>query len=373
MAKRTKKLHEIEILRAFAIILIVIFHSIMYLQIPYKNLIPWDFVAQLGLSLFFFISGFVLYYNYNDINLKNDLKSFYYKRLVRIYPLYWFALIVTFSWMIYSFKFISFPPNQYDSILNLTTLLVGFLGLQGLADGNSGFNQSLFWFIGVILIYYILYPFIIRPKNLINMFSVSLIFILLLYYLNIQLSFIPGLFIFFWLFFAGIAICWLNNNYTNFSNIKLNLKNINLVLFLKYIFPLLLLFLLIQTQFQNYYLIILKFSLSTLIVYAITKLTLNYLTKKNNKFFNSLFYNLILKISYGSYATYLIHVTIFLIIIDILAKLHLSEYQTIIIAMGIPISFLIGYYLQVEESKIRKYLGNIKTFKKEIELVKSTK
>lgn len=149
----------------------------MYLQIPYKELIPWDFVAQIGLGLFFFISGFLLYYNYKNVKL-GELKNFYYKRAIRIYPLYWFALFVTFFWMIYAFGFISFPPNQETAMLGFKTILIAFLGFHGLTA--IGFNISPFWFVGVILVYYLLYPIITKPKNLINMFSVSLILILII-------------------------------------------------------------------------------------------------------------------------------------------------------------------------------------------------
>ncbi|MBI5679639.1 MAG: acyltransferase [Methanobacterium sp.] len=352
MTIKTKKLQDMEILRTFAIILIVGFHSLTYLQFPYKELIYGGYIADIGLSLFLFISGFLLYYNYKDINFKNGLKTFYYKRAVRIYPLYWFALIVTFASLIYAYGFISFPTNQPTAILSFSTLLSGVLGLQGLTEGNTGLNLSLFWFIGVILIYYFLYPFFTKPKNLINMFSVSLILFFALYLLSFKLNIITLLFFFYWMFFAGIAICWLNDNYKSFKNIKTYFKDMTFKRLFEHVLPLLLLILLLQTSPNINWIYIIILLLITLIIYAMGKFLVSYLTKDYRGFFNSVTYSIITKISYGSYAIYLLHVTIFAIIAVMIIKFQLNGFQNLIFLSGIPISFIVGYYVQIVESKL---------------------
>lgn len=327
MIKKTKKVHEMEILRAFAIVLIVVYHSIVFLQIPYKALISWDYVANIGLSLFFFISGFLLYYNYKSLNFKNDLKTFYYKRTIRIYPLYWLALIFTLFSFIYVYGFISFPANQPTAILSPMSILSGILGLNALTEDNNGYNLSVFWFVSVILIYYVLYPFFTKPKNLINMFSVSLVLLLIFYFLSFKLNILSNLFIFYWIFFAGIVTCWFNDNYKTFKNVKTNFKDINYKKLFEYVLAGFLLILLSQTSFKNYWTQIIILLLITLIIYIIGRLLISYLTKNRNNFFKSVPYTIISKISQGSYAIYLFHLTIFGIIAYLITKFQLNSFQ----------------------------------------------
>ncbi len=349
------KLYDMEILRAFAIVLIVVFHSQEYLHVFFNNINQWDDMAHIGLSLFFFISGFLLYYNYKNINFKNDLKTFYYRRAIRIYPLYWFALFIAFILLIIAYGFISIPPHDHAAILKFSSIISGILGLQALTEGNIGLNLSPFWFVGVILIYYLLYPFFTKPKNLINMFSLSLAFLLFLYVLNFKLNINYNLFYYYWMFFAGIAICWINDN----NGILQNIKNFNYLDYRKLgelFLPLFLLVLLIQTSLNNYLTDIIELLLTTLTLYLIMRLIVSYIMKNYSNFFKSLSYNIISKISYGSYAIFLLHVSVFDIITFILIKLHLSGLQNLIVLIGIPISFIVGFYVQLAENKLMKWI-----------------
>lgn len=167
-----------------------------------------------------------------------------------------------------------------------------------------------------------------------------------------------GLFIFYYTFFAGIAMCWLNDNYKTFKIPKLYLMNTNYRKLFEYIFPLFLLILLLKTPFLDYWVLIVKLVLTALIFYFMGRLLVYYLKKDHKNFFKSKAYDIISKISFSSYAIYLLHVTIFLIIVDTLIKFQLSGYQTLIIAIfGIPISFIAGYYVQLGENKLIRYIN----------------
>ena len=95
MIKNRRLLQEIELIRALAIIIIVFAHLHWYMRISsYQSTIDSisTFTAQIGLSLFFFVSGFILYYNYNTFESTKSILKFYKKRLKRIFPLFWIAI-----------------------------------------------------------------------------------------------------------------------------------------------------------------------------------------------------------------------------------------------------------------------------------------
>ena len=97
------KIIAFDFLRALAIIMIIPAHLSNFLFSIYSKLGLYAFdpyFANMGLGLFIFISGYLLYYNNHSINSLQSLLSFYKKRLFRIFPLYWAALvayIVVFS------------------------------------------------------------------------------------------------------------------------------------------------------------------------------------------------------------------------------------------------------------------------------------
>jgi len=78
MPKARTRVVEFDILRAFAIIVIVFGDSIFFLQtvkIPYSGLI-----VDFSVALFLFISGFVLYLNHPSFPQRNSLANFCKKK-----------------------------------------------------------------------------------------------------------------------------------------------------------------------------------------------------------------------------------------------------------------------------------------------------
>ena len=154
-----KHLPDMDILRALAIIIIVLFHWYLFCSEDHNlAALKTIYYANIGLCLFFFVSAYVLYYNYENLESVGDVVNFYRKRAKRLYPLYWVAFIV----LIYIIdKFF-----YYSSI-------IGFLGLQGFFPETYFVNSTFLWFIGIIIMYYLIYPVLIRPKSLINKFSMA--------------------------------------------------------------------------------------------------------------------------------------------------------------------------------------------------------
>lgn len=139
----------------------------------------------MGLGLFIFISGYLLYYNNPSINSFQDIFSFYKKRLLRIFPLYWVALIAyILIFSVYASKLDSgfvFPNarNAFGSF----NMLVHFLGLQIVLAPAYASPMLTLYFIGLIIALYTVYPFIIKfssnSKRL--LFVSSTIFFVLLF------------------------------------------------------------------------------------------------------------------------------------------------------------------------------------------------
>jgi peptidoglycan/LPS O-acetylase OafA/YrhL len=109
---------------------------------------------HIGVSLFFVLSGFLIAYKYNDPKTRPHFKYGKYigLRLVRIAPLYWLLLLV--SYIDWGF------PKKYQTILTFS-FAHGFSGIHNL----DGIAQA--WSLSVELTFYFLAPllFLLWNKN----------------------------------------------------------------------------------------------------------------------------------------------------------------------------------------------------------------
>lgn len=172
-----KKLDGIIFTRACCCVGVVIFHYFCHSRGDFKLLqntanSSFGFIFVTG---FFNISGAILYYNYPFIK---SIKSFYFKRWKSIFPAFYicylycfFSLSIRFRKLLFKFK--------------LKKLFVTILGLDGYFLYRSRTYYLLGeWFLGAIIIIYILYPIIsfVVTKN----FFGSL---LIIFFLNIFMYF----------------------------------------------------------------------------------------------------------------------------------------------------------------------------------------
>ncbi|QKZ14217.1 acyltransferase family protein [Spirosoma sp. KUDC1026] len=87
-------------LRAVACLLVVFFHLAMLLDRTYQLPILNTFFSQgyAGVDLFFVISGFVIAHSSRSlIGQPTTFRTYWLKRLVRIYPMYWLVLLPTLA------------------------------------------------------------------------------------------------------------------------------------------------------------------------------------------------------------------------------------------------------------------------------------
>lgn len=157
-------------LRGIAILLVVFYHNFGFIN--------YFFFGWLGVDLFFVLSGFLI----TDILLKtkgspNYLKNFYIRRVLRIFPLYYVALIL----------FLILIPNFTPDVLSLGyyvqnqiwfwAYLQNWLFIFYSSHTTSALNH--FWSLAVEEQFYLIWPFVIllfrKTKRLIYL----LIFLLI--------------------------------------------------------------------------------------------------------------------------------------------------------------------------------------------------
>ena len=164
---KQERLFYLDFVRAIAAISIILTHfNAKYLYLnppaPEKAVITTRisnlYIGDWGVSLFFIISGAALMYVYAD---RCELKSFYKKRFLSIYPMFWMAYIGAFCFMFYVNR------SVIRSGIPKWRMLFSVLGLDGLLLSNGVETYYILgeWFLGVIVMLYILFPLIRKLLN----------------------------------------------------------------------------------------------------------------------------------------------------------------------------------------------------------------
>lgn len=91
-----KRLYMLQDFRAMAAIIVVLLHATdhfhRYFNYTFLNGVFKS--GDMGVDIFFVISGFIMYYIHNKhIGQRDQVGTFLYKRLTRIYPIYWIVTI----------------------------------------------------------------------------------------------------------------------------------------------------------------------------------------------------------------------------------------------------------------------------------------
>jgi len=164
---KKERLIYMDIIRIFACLCVLIIHfnaSVsgydIYGQFAIPNhLIPNNYfgvyLGNIGVGLFFILSGAGLQYANNVINLNfKDLTKFYKKRILSIYPCFW----VTFTFLTL-FSFLYFKGMPKINFGHFITSIAGLDGYFGLMF-NKYYEtyQCGEWFLGCILLLYLIYP-----------------------------------------------------------------------------------------------------------------------------------------------------------------------------------------------------------------------
>jgi len=141
-----KRLLFFDLLKIIGITLIVVWHVYSDILKPQESIIPvigGTGPGRIGVILFLFTCGALTELSYR----KNDTLLWIFRRLARIYPAYWCSLVIALVFLQASIR------SPLHALLEITSMdiLAGFNYVNGPA-----------WFIGVVVIFYLIYPLIRR-------------------------------------------------------------------------------------------------------------------------------------------------------------------------------------------------------------------
>lgn len=128
-------------------------------------------VGKMGVTIFFCISGFVISWSLS----RSTFKTFWIARFFRLYPIYWFSILVAVSLgiMVSNDNFIAI-------LLANLTMLQGYLGYPHLV--------GVYWTLGIELAFYVFVSLVFLLNKLDDLkfiFNLSLVFLLVAVFLAI--------------------------------------------------------------------------------------------------------------------------------------------------------------------------------------------
>lgn len=152
--KQKSRLAGADFVRAFCAIGIVMFHFYVTAATEDKLCYTYANGAWGGLlvTVFFIISGAMLYYNHSEIK---NLKSFYIKRWKSLFPPFYIAYIIFFIRNVYLTGMFFWAGSPVKLILTA-------LGMDGyLYYLHNNYYIIGEWFLGAIIILYLIYPLLL--------------------------------------------------------------------------------------------------------------------------------------------------------------------------------------------------------------------
>lgn len=154
------RIKTFDFIRAAATIAVFIFHAGYLFSYPHDGFINWYrleyFSGTVGVSAFFVLSGFLLFYQMAKKNEPMDgtkLKEYAKKRLLRILPLYYFSLFFIVLVLRHD---ILFSPDGWRSIVYNLIFIRGLKHADG--SGGSITINPVYWSLVVEMHFYFLLP-----------------------------------------------------------------------------------------------------------------------------------------------------------------------------------------------------------------------
>jgi len=143
-----KRLINLDLLRGVSAIGIMVYHYLTWMYGEYSADTMFGRIGVYGVSVFYVLSGLTLFHVYYERMKPSgvDVRAFFKKRILRIFPLLWLAtgVSVLLSWK---------APDPQILMLNLTGLF-GFFSWDTYLSGGV-------WSIGNELVFYVFFPFFV--------------------------------------------------------------------------------------------------------------------------------------------------------------------------------------------------------------------
>lgn len=155
------KLSNIEFMRAFCALAVVIYHFAHYSFCSYSNYLEFFANGKWGeavVIVFFALSGAMLYLNNPTVA---SLKKFYFKRFKAVFPMFYIAFLIFFTK-----NALEAHTLFYRTDCSPWTLLYTLIGMDGYLR-YSMVNYYILgeWFLGAIILLYIIYPLLNKLIN----------------------------------------------------------------------------------------------------------------------------------------------------------------------------------------------------------------
>lgn len=158
--EKKKKIFYLDFIRVLSMLIIVTYH--FFAHFPENNITGFNAIfsngkwGMIGVTLFFMISGASLMYNYQD---KLEIKQYFKKRFLGIYPMFWIAYTLVFIYLFYQTRSNIWGLPAYNMIPTLFAM-----------DGYLSPYISTFyilgeWFLGCIVLIYAIFPLLRKCVN----------------------------------------------------------------------------------------------------------------------------------------------------------------------------------------------------------------
>jgi len=279
---------DIQVLRAVAVILVVIYHV-------FPDKLPSGYF---GVDIFFVISGFLMAAIYQDNGDKSYYKTFYKKRFLRIVPAYF--VVILFSTVIGAFIVL---PHEHNLLFSQSLSSILFIpNIYFFWSGETYFDNVAFrpllhlWSLGVELQFYLLVPVCmwIYRKNRAFFYSMALVSIITCLVM-VEISSKTAFYLLpfrMWEFFFGFVIA---------LNIRSNVASQGSA---KALYSFLALLFIVGIAFYNSDLANHPQTLAVLVCFA-TSVILKFSVP--NKYLDNFLMNFLEKVGKYSYSLYLVH------------------------------------------------------------------
>lgn len=274
-------------------------------------------LTYIALGILVFISGYSLAISSNILNSMSDIKSFFIKRIFRIYPLYSVALLIFYLF----------------SIVNVTQLYSGLL-LYNLFTGERILTL---WYISMIMLFYIVFIAINYKASIMRFWLISMFIFILLMIEKIIVNKVDGTII---LYYPSFICGILAAKYASY--VKTNMTK---SIFLYGIFLIMLILKPFAPSKLNIIIVtimIISFMLSSFFMFS--RIKLHNITTK-----------IIINLSYASFCMYLFHRIIFKASLFIYKPIMGINTLLYLYLIAIPIIYFASFYIQNYYDKSLKY------------------
>ncbi len=308
---------EIDILRVIAIsFIIMVRHIDDYASEMFQSQLVRD-LTHVSLGILVLISGYLLVKTTTIFRSIADIKSYLYKKILRIYPLYVLVLFLFYLLSIIS-------SNQLYSGLLFYNLF-------------NGEHILTLWYISMLMFFYIIFIALNYKSNTLRLFLISAAIFFLLIVEKLTLNRLDGnLILYFPSFICGIFIA----KYSHYLKLTIN-KSIFMiglfliVLFLKHLAP-------SKLGIIKVNMMIVSFALPSM--YFFSKIKIHAVIRK-----------FIINLSYASFCMYLAHRIIFEIALFIYKPTSDIATLLYLYLVAIPIICTLAFYTQKFYDKLFRY------------------